>query len=93
MKKLFALLLALMMIFSLAACGESKTTDSDKDSSTASRSDDGSVNRDENSTDNGGNEDDGDVGSKEACAFCFDIEGSDRKCDDCGKWVYIRSVY
>ena len=89
MKKLFALLLAMMMmIFSLAACGESKTTDSDKDSSTASRSDDGSVNRDENSTDNGGNEDDGDVGSKEACAFCIDIEGSDRKCDDCGNWVY-----
>ena len=88
MKKLFAFLIALMMIFSLAACGESKTTDSDKDSSTASRSDDGSVNRDENSTDNGGNEDDGDVGSKEDCAFCFDIEGNDRKCDDCGNWVY-----
>ncbi|MBQ6818928.1 MAG: hypothetical protein IJP35_04895 [Clostridia bacterium] len=31
MKKLFALLLAMMMIFSLAACGENNTTDPDKD--------------------------------------------------------------
>ena len=32
MKKLFALLLALMMLFALAACGENNTTDPDKDS-------------------------------------------------------------
>ena len=31
MKKLFALLLAMMMIFSLAACGDNNTTDPDKD--------------------------------------------------------------
>ncbi len=31
MKKLFALLLAMMMLFSLAACGDNNTTDADKD--------------------------------------------------------------
>ena len=31
MKKLFALLLAMMMIFSLAACGDNNTTDPNKD--------------------------------------------------------------
>ena len=38
MKKLFALLLALMMIFSLAACGDNNTTDPDKDSPGVSQS-------------------------------------------------------
>ena len=39
MKKLFALLLAMMMIFSLAACGENNTTDPDKDNPGTSQSD------------------------------------------------------
>ena len=38
MKKLFALLLAMMMIFSLAACGDNNTTDPDKDSPGVSQS-------------------------------------------------------
>ena len=38
MKKLFALLLALMMVFALAACGENNTTDPDKDSPAVSQS-------------------------------------------------------
>ena len=39
MKKLFALLLAVMMIFSLAACGDNNTTDPDKDNPGTSQSD------------------------------------------------------
>ena len=38
MKKLFALLLAMMMIFSLAACGDNNTTDPDKDNPGVSQS-------------------------------------------------------
>ncbi len=38
MKKLFALLLAMVMIFSLAACGENNTTDPDKDNPGVSQS-------------------------------------------------------
>ena len=38
MKKIFALLLAMMMIFSLAACGDNNTTDPDKDSPGVSQS-------------------------------------------------------
>ena len=38
MKKLFAFLLAMMMIFSLAACGDNNTTDPDKDSPGISQS-------------------------------------------------------
>ena len=38
MKKIFALLLALMMIFSLAACGDNNTTDPDKDKPGVSQS-------------------------------------------------------
>ena len=39
MKKLFALLIALMMIVSLVACGENNTTDPDKDNPGTSQSD------------------------------------------------------
>ena len=38
MKKLFAFLLAMMMIFSLAACGDNNTTDPDKDNPGVSQS-------------------------------------------------------
>ena len=38
MKKIFALLLAMMMIFSLAACGDNNTTDPDKDNPGVSQS-------------------------------------------------------
>ena len=39
MKKLFALLLAMMLVFSLAACGDNNTTDPDKDNPGTSQSD------------------------------------------------------
>ena len=39
MKKLFALLLAAMMVFALAACGDNNTTDPDKDNPGTSQSD------------------------------------------------------
>lgn len=38
MKKLFALLLAMMLVFSLAACGDNNTTDPDKDNPGTSQS-------------------------------------------------------
>ena len=38
MKKLFALLIALMLVFSLAACGDNNTTDPDKDNPGTSQS-------------------------------------------------------
>ena len=40
MKKLFALLLAMMLVFSLAACGDNNTTDPDKDNPGTSQSGD-----------------------------------------------------
>ena len=52
MKKLFALLLAMMMIFSLAACGDNNTTDPDKDNPGVSQSG-------ENNDDKGGSENQG----------------------------------
>ncbi len=39
MKKLFALLLAMMMVFSLAACGDNNTTDPDRDNPGVSQND------------------------------------------------------
>ena len=39
MKKLFALLLAMTLVFSLAACGDNNTTDPDKDNPGSSQSD------------------------------------------------------
>ena len=39
MKKLFALLLAMMLVFSLAACGDNNTTDPNKDNPGTSQSD------------------------------------------------------
>ncbi|MBQ9749184.1 MAG: hypothetical protein IJV87_01210 [Clostridia bacterium] len=38
MKKIFALLIALMMVFALAACGDNNTTDPDKDNPGVSQS-------------------------------------------------------
>ena len=49
MKKLFAFLLALMMVLSLAACGDNTTTDPDKDNPGVSQSG-------ENNDDKGGTE-------------------------------------
>ena len=54
MKKLFALLLALMMIFSLAACGDNNTTDPDKDNPGVSQS--GENNESQGGTENQGGE-------------------------------------
>ena len=51
MKKLLAILLAAMMVFALAACGDNNTTDPDKDNPGVSQS--GENNNDE-STDNSG---------------------------------------
>ena len=86
MKKLFALLLAMMMIFSLAACGENNKTDPDKDNPGVSQS--GENNDDKGGAENNGGEENNGGSSQEDCAICFDLEGGDRKCDDCGKWVY-----
>ena len=52
MKKLFAFLLALMMVLSLAACGDNNTTDPDKDNPGVSQSG-------ENNDDKGGAENNG----------------------------------
>ncbi|MBQ6818927.1 MAG: hypothetical protein IJP35_04890 [Clostridia bacterium] len=57
MKKLLAILLAAMMVFALAACGENNTTDPDKDNPGVSQS--GENNDDqggENNDDKGGTE-------------------------------------
>ena len=86
MKKLLALLLVGMMIFSLAACGENTDNPSGNEnnpgtSQTGEENNNGGTENNSGAENNGGS-------SQEDCAFCFDIEGSDRKCDDCGKWVY-----
>ena len=52
MKKLFALLLAMMMIFSLAACGDNNTTDPGKDNPGVSQS--GENNDSQGGENNGG---------------------------------------
>ena len=52
MKKILALLLAAMMVFALAACGDNNTTDPDKDNSGVSQSG-------ENNDDNGGEDNSG----------------------------------
>ena len=80
MKKLFALLLALMMVFALAACGE-KTDNPSGNENNPGTSQNGGENNNGGTENNGGS-------SQEDCAFCFDIEGGDRKCDECGNWVY-----
>ena len=51
MKKLFALLLAMMMIFSLAACGDNNTTDPDKDNPGVSQSGENNDGGEENKDD------------------------------------------
>ena len=84
MKKLLALLLAVMMIFSLVACGNNETPSSSEGDNPGT-SQNGNVNN--NGGDDAGEENDND-GSQEDCAICFDLEGGDRKCDECGKWVY-----
>ena len=57
MKKLLALLLAMMLVFSLAACGDNNTTDPDKDNPGVSQSgenNNGGENQGGESTNNGG---------------------------------------
>ena len=51
MKKLFALFLAMMMIFSLAACGDNDTTDPDKDNPGVSQSGENNNGGEENKDD------------------------------------------
>ncbi len=77
MKKILAMLLALVMVLALAACGEQGGTPSGGNTDTpgSSQGDSGDGN------DNGS-------GSKEDCVLCIDVEGNDRKCDTCGKWIY-----
>ena len=82
MKKLLAIILAALMLISLAACGNNETPSGSENNPGTSQS------GDQGSTENQGGEENNGGSSKEACAFCFDIEGSDRKCDDCGNWVY-----
>ncbi len=54
MKKILAILLAAMMLLSLAACGDNNTTDPDKDNPDVSQEDTGG----EEQNDDGGNQDD-----------------------------------
>ena len=83
MKKLLALLLVGMMIFSLAACGNNEPpSGSEGDKPGTSQNAENNGGDDDASGENKGD------GSQEDCAICFDLEGGDRKCDDCGKWVY-----
>ncbi len=51
MKKIFALLLAMMMIFSLVACGDNHSTDPDKDSPGVSQSGENNDGGEENKDD------------------------------------------
>lgn len=62
MKKFLAILLAAMMLLSLAACGENNTTDPDKDNPGVSQSDDKGGGE---STNSGGNTDNGNAPSNE----------------------------
>ena len=51
MKRFLAILLVVMLLFSLAACGDNNIADPDKDNPGTSQGDDGFLNRDENNTD------------------------------------------
>ncbi len=56
MKKLFALLIALMLVLSLAACGDNNKPDADKNNPGTSQTDNqGGGNSNNNTTDNGNN--------------------------------------
>lgn len=79
MKKLFAFLLVAVMVLSLAACGGQERKPSGSGNIPgASRTDKN------NPSDDEGNP----SGTAEKCAFCFDMEGNDRKCDTCGHWIH-----
>ncbi len=82
MKKLLALLLALIMLISFAACDEDKNDD------TEAEDPDKTEEVIDNNTD--GTEKPGDTTtSAEKCIICFDMASpSDRKCDTCGNWVH-----
>ena len=87
MKKLFALLIALMMVFALAACdtGDDPNPSGSNNPGTSQggENNNGGAENNGGENNNGGTENNG-GSSQEDCAFCFDIEGNDRKCDDCG---------
>ena len=69
MKKLFALLLAMMMIFSLAACGENNTTDPDKDNPGVSQSGENNNNGESTGGDNQNGEENKDNQSTDRFAY------------------------
>ena len=76
MKKLLALFIALMMVFSLAACGDNTTIDPDKDNPGTSQSGENNDDQSE-STDNGSSEGTADPGTSGSTAVLhelFDIE-------------------
>ncbi len=85
MKKLIALLLAFIMLLSFAACelgGEDGTEAKDPEKTE-------DIKNNDNTDDN--NKDDPTPGTTtaEKCYFCYDLSSpSDRKCDECGNWVY-----
>ena len=92
MKKILAILLAAMMVFALAACdtgdGPNPSGSNNPGTSQGGENNNGGAENNDGAENNGGTENNGGSSSQEDCAFCFDIEGGDRKCDDCGKWVY-----
>ncbi len=84
MKKVFAILLSLTLVLSLAACGEpeeTKASGSQKpEQSSPSESKDSQPSQSEEPPSST---------SAETCVLCYDLEApADRKCDTCGNWVY-----
>ncbi len=85
MKKLLAILLALMMVFTLAACGDNNTTDPDKDNPGASQSGEenkGGVNNDENLTLDNITDDNYEAVAKKL--FGIDVDPGDG-------WTYVKA--
>ncbi len=81
MKKWLAIMLALLTVFALVACG-GDADDPGKDSNKKPGK--------TNATDgNGDPADPSDKPADEDCVICFDLATPiDRKCDTCGKWIY-----
>ncbi len=87
MKKVLALILAVLMLASLAACSK-KEENTSADSSNDSKTDDTSVSSATPDESSAYVADESKDVATEKCAYCLDMEGHDRKCDTCGSWVY-----
>ncbi len=84
MKKLIIVLLALALAFACVSCDDKENPSGDGSTPSASQ---GGNNGGINSTDGG--DKDSSSASGEKCLVCFDYDSpNDRKCDECGNWVY-----